>query len=70
MVFRMELRYHEHQEILDTKFNGAKTDGSTLTPGIKEIGDSNSMLKSLLPNEVRVYITIDDSKLRANLTNL
>ena len=40
----------------------------TLAPGVYEIGDINLMLKSLLPDEVEVNITIDDFELKSNLT--
>ena len=39
----------------------------TVPPGIYEITDVNLMLKSLLPNDVKVEITIDDIRLRSNL---
>ena len=36
----------------------------TLPPSFYEIGDFNLMLKSLLPDDVKVDITIDDIRLR------
>ena len=68
MVFRMELTYHEVAEILDTKYIDAKSTGYTFPPGSYEVFDINLMLKSSLPDEVKVNITIDDIRLRSNLT--
>ena len=42
------------------KYIDASTAGYTLEPGIYEISDINFMLMSLLPDEVKVNITIDD----------
>ena len=55
-------------DIFDIDYIGASTIGYTLLPGIYEISDLNLMLKSLLPNEVKTNITIDDIRLRSNLT--
>ena len=50
MVFRTEKTYDEIIDILDIKYFGASTFGYFLKPGIYEIIDLNSMLKSLLRN--------------------
>ena len=68
MAFRMELTYSEIESILDKKYFDTSTTGYTLPPRISEISDSNSFLKSLLPDEVKVKITIDDITLKSNLT--
>ena len=47
-VFRMELTYIEIEKILDMKYIDASTTGYTLPPGVYEINDINSMLKSPL----------------------
>ena len=65
--FRIELRYSETTDILDTKHTPAKTMGYAIK-GIYEISDRSMMLKSLLPNEVKMNITVDDIRLRSNLT--
>ena len=69
MVFRMELTYHEVAEVLDTKHIATSSTGNTLPPSIYETSDIKLMLKSLLPNDVKVNITIDDIRFRSNLTN-
>ena len=68
MVLRMELIFDEILDILGVKNIALSTNGFTSPPGINEISDNNLVLKSLLPNMVRVNITIDDKRLRSNLT--
>ena len=36
--------------------------------GVYEVGDIDLMIKSLLPNEVKIKFTNDDVRLRSNLT--
>ena len=67
MVYRMELTYDEIVDFLDVKYTAGSNIGYTLTSGIYEIGDINLLIKSLLPNKVKVIITIDDITLRSNL---
>ena len=64
MVFRIELTYSEIEKILDVKSNPTSCTGYTLQPGIYEISDNNLILKPLLPDVVKVNITIDDIRLR------
>ena len=68
MVYRMELTYDEVLDIPDIKCIAGSAIGYTLPPGVYEISDLNLILKSLLLDEVRVNITIDDIRLRSNLT--
>ena len=68
MVFRFQLTYAEIIEKLDLKHIPTATLGYTQAPGTYEIIDINFMLKSSLPKEVKMYITIDDIKLKSNLT--
>ena len=68
MVYRMELTYDEIVEILDVKNIARSTTGYTMPPGVYEIADINSMMKSLLPNKVKAKITIDDFRLKSNPT--
>ena len=64
----MELTYDENVDILDVKYIAGSTNGYTLALGIYEINDLNLTIKSLLPNKVKVNITIDDIRLRSKLT--
>ena len=67
MTFRMELPQYENLAIFNIKYIGPKTVDYTFPPEIYEITDINSILKSLLPNEVEVNVTIDDIRLGSNL---
>ena len=67
MVYRFQLTYDEFIDILDVKSVPTTTIKYTLPPAIYEISDINFMLKSLLPIEVKVNITIDDTRLKSNI---
>ena len=68
MVYRVQLTYDEIVVILDVIFFSGSFFIYTLSPGIYQIADFISILKSLLPKEVEVNINIDDNRLRSNLT--
>ena len=70
MVYRFQLTYDEIIDILYLKDITGSTKGYTLAPGVYEISDNNFMLKSQLPEEVKVNITIDDVRLKSNLTTI
>ena len=63
----MRLSYNEIMNILDLKYNPTKKTGYSLDPGIYEVVDLNNTLKYILPNNVKVNITIDDIRLKSNL---
>ena len=69
MIFRRELTYYEIEKKHDVKKIDGEYTGFTFLRGIYEIIDINSMVKSLLPDDVEVKITIDDTRLISNLTN-
>ena len=50
------------------KYIATSSTAYTLPPGIYEVSDNTLMLKSLFSNEVKIDITIDDIRLRSNLT--
>ena len=62
LVYRMQLTYDETIDILDLKFISTKRLGFGLDPGIYEVIDLNNTLKSILPDAVKVSITIDDNR--------
>ena len=68
MVYRLPLAYDEIVDNLDVKYIAASTKRYTLAPGVCEVSDIIMMLKSLLPKNVKVKITIDDIRLNSNLT--
>ena len=57
MVYRTGLTYSEVKKILDVKYIAPAYTGYTLTIGKYEIIDTDLMLKSLLPDEVKVENT-------------
>ena len=60
----MRLSYDEIMDILDLKYIPTKRTGHSLNPGIYEVIDLNNTLKHILPDNVRVNITIDDIRLK------
>ena len=67
LVYRRRLSYDEIMDILDLKYIPTKRTGYSLNPGIYEVIDSNNTLKHILPNIVKINITIDDNRLKSNL---
>ena len=67
LVHRMQLTYNEFIDILDLKYIPTKRTGYSLNPGIFEVVDLNNTLKYILPDNVKVTITIDDIILKSNL---
>ena len=53
--------------ILDLKYIPKKRTGYSLNPGFYEIVDLNNTLKYILPDNVKVNVTMDDIIFRANL---
>ena len=67
LVYSMQLTYDEIIDILDLKYISTKRIGFSLNPGIYEVIDLNNTLKYISPDNVKVTITIDDSRLKSNL---
>ena len=67
LVYRIRLSYHEIIDILDLKNISTKKTGYSLNPGIYEVDDLNNTLKYILPDNVKVSVTIDDIRLKSNL---
>ena len=67
LVYRMRLSYDEIMDILDLKYIPTKRTRYSLNPGIYEVVDLNNTLKHILPDNVKVNITIDDIRLKSNL---
>ena len=67
LVYRMRLSYDEIMDILDLKYIPTKRTGYSLDQGIYEVIDLYNTLKNILPDNVKVNITIDDIKLKSNL---
>ena len=54
-------------DILDLKYIPTEKTGYRLKPGIYEVIDLNNSLKNILPDNVKVNITIDDVREKTNL---
>ena len=67
LVYRIRLSYDELMDILDLKYIPTKRTGYSLNPGIYEVVDLDNSLKAILPDNVKVSVTIDDIKLKSNL---
>ena len=67
LVYRMRLSYDEIMDILDLKYIPTKRTSFSLNPGIYEVIVLNNTLKHILPNNVKVNITIGDIRLKSNL---
>ena len=63
----MRLSYNEIIDILDLKYIPTKRTGYFLNPGICELIDLNNTFKFILPDNVKINVTIDDIRLKANL---
>ena len=67
LVYRMQLTYNEIIDILDLQYIPTKRIGYSMNPGIYEVIDLNNTLKNILPNNVNVFNTIDDNRVKSNL---
>ena len=67
LVYRMRLSYDEVMDILDLNYITTKRTGYSLNPGIYEVVVLNNTLKYILPDNVKVNVTIDDIRLKSNL---
>ena len=67
LVYRIQVTYDENMDIIDLKYIPAKRTGYSLNPGIYEVVDLNNTLKNILPDNVKVNVTIDDIRLKVNL---
>ena len=68
VVYRMELTDDKIVDMLDVYYIAGSTIGYTIPPAIYESSDINLMIKSSLPNKVKVTIKIDEIRLRSNLS--
>ena len=67
LIYRMQLTYNEIIDILDLEYIPTKRIGYSLNPGIYEVVDLNNTLKYILPDNVKISVTIDDVRLKSNL---
>ena len=67
-VFQDGKTYDEIVDILDIKHIDGSTSGCVLPSGTYKSTNTSSMIDSVFPNQVKVNITIDDIRLRTDLT--
>ena len=66
----MQLTYNEIMDILDLKFFSSKSVGFPLKPDIYQVSDTNNTLKNILPDNVKISVTIDEKKIKIRYKNL
>ena len=66
LVYRMRLSYDEIMDILDLNYIPTKRTGYSLNASIYEVVDLNNTLEHILPDNVKISITIDDIRLKSN----
>ena len=67
LIYRFQLTYDEILDLLDLKHSPTKRTGCSLNPDIYEVVDLNNTLKNILPDNVKVNVTIDDVRLKSNI---
>ena len=67
LVYRIRLSYDEIMDILDLKYISTERMGYTIEPNIYNVVDLNEILKNILPNNVKIDITIDERKYKTEL---
>ena len=67
LVYRIQLTYDEIIDIVDLKYIPTKRTGYSLNIGIYEVIDLNNTLEYILPEDVKLSVTIDDVRLKSNL---
>ena len=67
LVHRMQLTYDEIIDILDLKYIPTKRTGFSLNPNINNVTDINNALKSILPDNVKISVIIDEKKFKTIL---
>ena len=67
MVYRFRLTYDEIIDILDLKYIPTKRIGHSIEPNIYNVVDLNKTLKNILPDNVKIDITIDERKYKTDL---
>ena len=67
LVYRVRLTYDEIIDILDLKYIPTKRMGYSIEPNIYNVVDLNKTLKNILPDNVKIGITIDERKYKTDL---
>ena len=67
LVYRFKLTYDEIMDMLDLKYIPTKRTGYSIEPNIYNVVDLNKTLINILPNNVKINITIDERKYKTDL---
>ena len=67
LVYRFQLTYDEIIDVLDLKYIPTKRIGYSIEPNIYNVVDLNNILKKILPDNVKINVTIDESKYKTDL---
>ena len=67
LVYRMQLTYNEIIDILDLKYIPTRRIGRSLKPNIYQLSDINDALKNVLPDNVKINVTIDERQYKTDL---
>ena len=67
LVYRMQLTYDEIINILDLKYIPTKRMGYSIEPNIYNVVDLNKTLKNILPNKIKINVSIDERKYKTDL---
>ena len=62
LVYRMQLTYDEIINILDLIYILTKRMGYSIEPNIYNVVDLNKTLKNILPNNIKINVSIDEKK--------
>ena len=67
LVYRMQLTYDEIIDVLDLKYIPTKRMGYSIEPNIYNVVDLNKTLKNILPNNIKINVSIDERKYKTDL---
>ena len=66
-IYRMQLTYNEIIDLLDLEYIPTKRIGFSLNPNIYNVVDINNSFKYILPDNVKINVTIDERKYKTDL---
>ena len=66
LVYRMQLTYDEIIDVLNLKSIPTKRMGYSIEPNIYNVVDLNNSLKNILPDNVKISVTIDEKKYKSS----
>ena len=67
LVYRFKLTYDEIMDILDLKYIPTQRTGYSIEPNIYNVVDLNKTLKNILPDNVKINISIDERNYKTDL---